>query len=81
MAYQVANNNLAVSLCGWAGWCFHGALCATGRLGDTSNWGSWGVWLAAGASAWSSATTASARAWGVGHDLVKGLINLGRHSG
>lgn len=81
VTYQVADNDLAISLDGWAGWSLDGILWAARSLCDTADWGSWGGWLASSACAATAAATASSSTsgTGVGHDLVQRLVDLGRH--
>ena len=79
MTYQVADNNLAVSLSSWAGWSgLNRTLSSASRLGDTTDWGSWSCWLASTTAAAVAVTTLAGGA-SVGHDLVKRLVDLGRH--
>lgn len=80
MTYEVADNDLAISLNGWAGWSLDGILWTARSLCNTADWSSWGGWLAS--SAWAvaaAATASSAGGAGVGHDLVQRLVDLGRH--
>ena len=79
MTYQVADNNLAVSLGSWASWSgLDGTLNSASRLGNTTNWSSWSGWLASTTTA-AVAVSTLAGGTSVGHDLVKRLVDLGRH--
>lgn len=80
IAWEVAGNDLGSALSSWSGWgdTLDDGLCGTGGLSDTSSWSSGGSWLAV---AWAAATlgaSVASRA-SVGHDLIEGLIDLGRH--
>ena len=79
MTYQVADNNLAVSLGSWAGRSgLDGTLNSASRLGNTTNWSSWSGWLASTTAAAVAVATLAGCA-SVGHDLVQRLVDLGRH--
>lgn len=79
MTYQVADNDLAVSLGGWAGRSgLDGTLSSASRLCDTTDRGSRSGWLASTAATAVAVATLAGGA-GVGHDLVQRLVNLGRH--